>query len=110
MREQSVLLEHEADMAIFRISATMPVVDDRVVDADLAGIDRSQSGDEPQQRRLAAAAGSDEGEQLGAHHVDIEPHHSGRRPVGLVDGGELEGGGGHQEVSVSSNEVGARSK
>ena len=78
VREQGVLLEHEAGVAVLGLDAPRAVVDDVAADADLARVGRGEAGGEAQQRRLAAAARPDEGDELVV----------GDRQVDVVDGGD----------------------
>ncbi|MNF95211.1 hypothetical protein D3C84_779520 [compost metagenome] len=56
VRVQRIGLEHHADATLARLQ----VVDPAPVDQQVAAADRIQSGDQPQQGRLAAARGADE--------------------------------------------------
>ena len=62
--EQGVLLEHEAGAAVLGLDAADAVVDELAADADLAARRRRQAGGQAQQRRLAAPARPDEGDEL----------------------------------------------
>jgi len=53
-------LKHHRGAAV----AGRDVVDARIADVNVAGGGRFQTGDEPQQRRLAAAGGADEHHEL----------------------------------------------
>ena len=58
--EDGVVLEHHADVAPVRRQR----VDALLTDADLAGIELGEAGDHAQQRGLAAAGGTQQGEEL----------------------------------------------
>ena len=60
MREQGIVLEHHADVALRRIE----IGDVRAVDQDAARIRRLEAGDDLEQRRLARAAGAKDGDEL----------------------------------------------
>ena len=60
VRVERVVLEHHGDVAVHR----RQLVDDVVVDRDVAGADRLEPGDHPQRRRLAAAGRADEHHEL----------------------------------------------
>ena len=55
VREQRAVLGHVADAAMLGADAPAPVVDDPPADRDRAGVESFEAGDQPQQRRLAAA-------------------------------------------------------
>ena len=79
--EEAALLEHHPDLAA---QAVEPVVVERVdvLAAHLHGAARGPQGaaDELQERRLAAAAGAQDGHDLAAGDVQLEPREHPRLP------------------------------
>ncbi len=75
---ERVVLEHHRDVAVLR----RQVVDDLAVDHHLPGRDRLEAGDHPERRRLPAARGPDEHDELAAPHVEVEVG-DGLRAVGV---------------------------
>ena len=71
-------------MAISR-SAGGSVVDLAAADGDVAGGDLLQPGDQAQQRRLAAARGTDEDDELAVLHLEVDVVEHLRRSEGLVE-------------------------
>ena len=67
-RIERVGLEHHADAAVLGL---LPG-DVLAVDPDLAGIDVEEPGDGVEQRRLAAARGAEEHDELAGIHLEIE--------------------------------------
>ena len=89
VRVQRVVLEDHRHVALARGQ----VVDDDVVDEDLAVGDRLEPGDHAQQRRLAAARGPDEDHELPVGDVQIDAAHRERAvAVALGDGFERDRG------------------
>ena len=70
VREQRVALRHEADVPVLGLHPVPRAGDGPLVDADRPGVGALEPGDEPQQRRLARAAGAQQREQLAALHVE----------------------------------------
>src|SRR5262249_19026280 len=66
VRKKSVALEHHAEAAVARLE----IVDHAPVDADFARGRVLETGNHAQRRRLAAAGGTDEGDELAV--VDVE--------------------------------------
>src|SRR5512147_1157018 len=66
MREERVVLEHHPDVALVRRT----IADRLLVDPDLAGIEIGETGDRPQQGRLAAARRADQPEELAVAEAD----------------------------------------
>src|SRR5439155_1366668 len=60
MRVERVILEHHGDVTLGRLD----LVDDPSADVDLAAGDGLEPRDHPQQRRLAAAGGTDQHAEL----------------------------------------------
>src|SRR5262249_15277002 len=67
VRVQRVVLEDHRDVAILRLE----LVHDASADDDLAARDLLEPGDHPQERRLAAARGTDDDDELAVRHVDV---------------------------------------
>src|SRR5207244_13064569 len=65
VRVERIVLEHHRDVAILRLQ----IVDDATADADLARSNLLQPGDHAQQRRLAAAGGTDDHNELAIRHI-----------------------------------------
>jgi hypothetical protein len=72
VRIERVVLEHHGDIAVLGLDAVHHLAGDR----DLALGDRLQPGDHPEQRRLAAARGTDDHDELavGDLHVHAVDH------------------------------------
>ena len=68
MRVERVVLEHHRDVALLR----RLVSDVHVADVDVAHGDVLEPGDHPQQRRLAAAGGADEDDELAEPDVEAD--------------------------------------
>ena len=94
--EQGMLLKDETCVAELRVDPADAVVDDGVADADRAGVDVGQSGDESQQRRLPASARPDDGNQLGVADGEVEVIDSENGPECLAHGAQLEDVVGHR--------------
>jgi len=77
VRVQGVVLEHHRDVAVLRFQ----IVDDALADRDFARRDRLQPSDHAQQRRLAAARGSD-------HHDEFAVVDLHRDALNDLDGSE----------------------
>ena len=71
VRVERIALEHHRDVALLRA----PIVDDHVVDQQLAARDVLEAGDHAQHGALAAARGADEDEELAVVDVQVEPRH-----------------------------------
>ena len=68
MRVERVVLEHHRDVALAR----RKIVDDLSADADLAVADLLEPGDHAQRRRLAAAGGTDEHDELAFADLEVQ--------------------------------------
>ena len=66
MRIQRVVLKHHRDVAPRRLE----LVDAAIADPDLARVERLESGEQPEQRRLAAAGRPEQHETLARFHVE----------------------------------------
>ena len=97
VRVERVVLEHHRDVPVLGLER----VDDRVADGDLAGGDRLEPRDHAQQRRLAAARGADDDDELavGDLRVDAVDHLELR--VALADVSEFDFR--HRYFSVSTS-------
>src|SRR6266496_486220 len=73
MREQRIVLEHEADVATVGGQAG----DVFAVEANAPGVGLLEAGDHPQRRRFAAAGRSEQRQELAGMHVDA---HVARSP------------------------------
>src|SRR5205823_8831881 len=85
-REERVRLEDDAHGA----AARRHVVDDTIVEADLARVGPLEAGDQAECRRLAAARAADEGDELPPADLQREPVHGGRRAEALGPAGEAD--------------------
>ncbi len=65
VRVERVVLEHHRDVAVLRLEP----VDDARADRDLAGRDRLEPGNHPQERRLAATRRTDDHDELAVGDV-----------------------------------------
>ena len=72
VREERVVLEHEADAATISGHAAMPVEPQLAVALHAARGRREQPGDQPKQRRLAGAGRADHGGRLADVEVRVE--------------------------------------
>ena len=90
VREQGVLLEHEPGVAVLGLDAPGAVVDDVAADADLAGIGGGEPGGEAQQRRLAAPARPDEGDELVVGDREVDAGDGRGAAVRLADVTDVE--------------------
>jgi hypothetical protein len=81
VRVERVALEHHRDVAVLALQ----VVDDLVVDQDLAAGDLLQPGQHAQQRALAAAAGADQHDELAIGDVEADAVDDLDLAVGLFD-------------------------
>ncbi len=90
MGEERALLGHVAEPAPLGRFVAVTVVHRVAADADLTLLDPVETGDQAQQRRLAAAGRpQDRGERVGPdRQVDADQH--GLIAVALVDAGQLE--------------------
>ena len=68
MRIQRVVLKHHRDVA----ARGLELVDAAIADPDLAGVERLEAGEQPQQRRLAAARRPEQHETLARLDVEID--------------------------------------
>jgi hypothetical protein len=68
MRVERIVLKHHGDIALRRLHA----VDALVADIEIAGRDRLQSCNDPEQGRLAAAGGTDEDNKFVVRDLQIE--------------------------------------
>ena len=66
MREDRIVLEDHADIALVRRNA----VDDLIIETDVAGFDAVETGDHAQQGGLAAARGPQQGKKLAVLDID----------------------------------------
>ena len=64
MREERVILEDHADPAALRRIVPTGTSDEVAIDLDAAAVDLLQTGDHAQCRRLAAPAGTEQGQDL----------------------------------------------
>ena len=95
MREERVLLEHQPGGPALRREMVMAIVDERPGEVDRARVDRHQPGDRPQQRRLAAAARTDQSEQFTGCEFEVDTVDCEDVLVGLDDGIEPKRRDGH---------------
>ena len=89
VRIERVVLKHHRDVALRRRNA----VDAPIPDEELAGRDRLETCDDPQQRRLPAAGRADENNELMVRDLEIEIGDHGQVAVSLDQ--VADGNGGH---------------
>ncbi len=80
VRIERIILEHHRDVPVFGGE----VVDDPLADPDVAGGDRFQPGDHPQQGRLSAAGRTDEDDELPIRDIGGDTVDDFDGPVGLA--------------------------
>ncbi len=103
-----VKLEHEADVAVAERHARLVahLIDARLADADLAGIERVEAAEHVQQRALADAGRPDNGQHLAGLDGEIEPAQHvdprARRLVRLDEAGDLDERHGYSCRSASA--------
>ena len=68
MGENGVILEHHADVALCGVE----IVDELVVEVEVAALDGIEAGDHPQQRGLAAAGRTEKREKLSFSNLQAE--------------------------------------
>ena len=88
--EERALLRDVAESPTLGRFVGAAVVDRAPADADLALVDAVESGHQPQQRRLAAARGSEHGRERVAGHGEVDTAQHGLGAVALVHADELE--------------------
>ena len=81
VREDGVILENHADVALVRGD----VVDDPAVKGDGAALDGVEARNHAQQRRLAAAGGAEQREELALPDVQIQVGDDDVLPIFLDD-------------------------
>ena len=81
MRENRIALEHHADVALVR----RDVVDDLVVEADLAALDGVESGNHAQERRLSTARRPQERKKFAVLDMLREPRDDRQVSIALDD-------------------------
>ena len=92
VREQRVVLEHHADLALVRRQARQRLA----LEQDLAGGRRLEAGEHHQRRRLARARGPEQRQELAALDVEMEIVDDARDAVvGLADADEADDGVRH---------------
>ncbi len=72
MRKQRAFLRDIADAAAFRRAVQAGAGDRLAMQRDLAGIRPLEAGDQAEQRRLAAAGGAEDGDQLAGADVEVD--------------------------------------
>ena len=88
--EQRRVLEDDPDAAVLRGHPRAAARDDPAADEHLPGVGLEQARGEHQQRRLAAAAGADERDELAVGDRQRDVVDGGRAPVPLGDAPQLE--------------------
>ena len=81
VRKDGVILENHADVALVRGD----IVDDPAVKGDGAALDGVEARDHAQQRRLAAAGGAEQREELALPDVQIQVGDDDILPIFLDD-------------------------
>jgi hypothetical protein len=94
VREQGPVLEHHADAAALRRHVEAPADHRPPTDRDVAVVGSLQPGDRAQERRLAATARAEQGDDRPLRHVEVDAAQHGRPPEALVDPGDLDGARG----------------
>ncbi|MEZ5861565.1 MAG: hypothetical protein R3D28_21725 [Geminicoccaceae bacterium] len=85
---EGIGLEDDADIAVARLD----LVDHRVVEADGPAGGRVEPGEHEERRRLAAARGPENGDELAVLDDEVGGLHGDHVAPGLGDGGELDSG------------------
>ena len=109
VRPQRIVLEHHADAALVR----RHVVDHAIAETDLARVRRVETGQEPQQRGLAAARRTEEGEHLALLDRQADVVDRRQRPEALreiVDRDAHECRVGGRRFSISSSGLPRRTR
>jgi len=105
VREQGVVLEDRVDVA--PVGRAPRDVD--AVELHGSGVGLLEAGDQPQRRGLARAGRAEQGEELAAAHLEVEPVHGGDVAVGLAHADQADGGrdrprpltvAGHRDAGV----------
>ena len=86
--EQRSLLRHEADPALLGGDVGALVADDPLADANRAGVGALEAGDQPQQRRLAAARRTEHGREAALRHLELQRVEHGCGTEGLAQRGD----------------------
>jgi hypothetical protein len=86
MGPKGVVLEHHPDAALVGRQAGHHAV----AEPDLACVGLVEAGQQPQQGRLPAARGPQQGEQLPVGHGEVGAIHGGHRPEPLYDAGDTD--------------------
>src|SRR5258706_16258542 len=71
MRPERVVLEHHADLPLVRRQPAH----DALAEANLPGVGLVEAGEQTEQRRLAAARGAEQGEQLSVCDRELDAIH-----------------------------------
>ena len=87
MGEEAALLRDVADPALLGVDVRALAVDDLLADRDGAAVGSLEAGQQPQQRRLAAARRSENGGQRSGGHLEIQAGEDGVGPEALVQVG-----------------------
>ena len=102
MGEEGVILEDHADPAPLGwnppAAGSGGVVDAVPADLDRPGMGPLEPGDDPQRRRLAAAAGSEQGQKLAALDVEIDAAEHLDVAVALLEPAHAQGG--HRSIAA----------
>src|SRR5688572_22962013 len=112
MRPQGQVLEHEAESPFMRRDQIPARTGDRTaIEADLALVGSLESRDQPQDRRLPAAAGAEDDDAFTGHDIERQIIHCGNRAVAFGYTGEAQKRLTHRErlaatpaVSTTSGE------
>src|SRR6185295_14888195 len=81
--KEGALLGDEADLAPLGSNVLAAIVERPLAEVDLTGPGSLEAGDDPQQRRLAAARGAEDRCQGPRRHFEVEPGEDRRGAKGL---------------------------
>src|SRR5690606_33642032 len=86
MREQRVILEHEADAAPLRRDEELPTAHAPAGNLNLSGNRPLKPGDDTQEGRLARTGMADEGQDLARRKVERNIVERSQPPISVADG------------------------
>ena len=98
VREERVLLEDHPDPARVRRDEDARPEDGAVLDRDLAGVGALEARDESEQRRLAAAARAEQGDELAALDAELALEHGRDVAEALRHAVRADGSAGHSLI------------
>jgi len=86
VREERVILEHDANVALERRQAG----DRAASQEDFARARREKAGDQPERSGLAAARGPEQGQEFAVAHFEVDARNRDGRAVALLDTGKAQ--------------------